>query len=154
MGTINIEGVIVTPLKQIFHPKGNIYHGMKNVDPGFNGFGEAYFSTISKGEIKAWKKHLQMTLNLVCPVGCIRFVLFDDRVDSPTKGLFQEVELSTKVNYARLTIPPGIWMGFQALTNDLNLLLNIADIIHDPNEQMNIPIDKSYIVFDWETKIK
>ena len=50
MGEIDIEGVIVTPLKTIFHPKGDIYHGIKKDDNGYLGFGEAYFSTIKYGE--------------------------------------------------------------------------------------------------------
>lgn len=76
MGPINavnmvniIEGVIVTQLKQIAHPKGDVYHAMKCVDSGFIAFGEAYFSTIYGGLIKAWKRHSRMTLNLVCVVG-------------------------------------------------------------------------------------
>ena len=62
MGPINavnmvniIEGVIVTQLKQIAHPKGDVYHAMKCVDSGFIAFGEAYFSTIYGGLIKAWE---------------------------------------------------------------------------------------------------
>lgn len=152
MGSISIDGVLVTPLKQVFHPKGNIYHGMKNVDSGYIGFGEVYFSSITTGVIKAWKRHSKMTLNLICPIGKIRFVLFDDRFESPTNGFFQEVYLSVEDNYNRLTIPPGVWMGFQGLSAGINLLLNVADIVHDPLEQLNIPIDESHIVFDWNKK--
>ena len=49
-----VEGVLLTPLKQIYHPKGNVFHGMKKSDPGFSGFGEAYFSTINFGDTKIW----------------------------------------------------------------------------------------------------
>jgi len=149
MDNINIEGVLVTPLKHIYHPNGDIFHGMKISDSGYAGFGEAYFSTVYEGVIKAWKRHTIMTLNLICPVGKIRFVLFDDRENSSTKGVFQEVVLSVIENYSRLTIPPGVWMGFQGLAEDLNLLLNVANIEHNPDEQMNIPINESHIVFDW-----
>ena len=131
MDTI-IDGVLLTPLRKIFHPQGDVFHGMKKSDAGYVDFGEAYFSTITQGEIKAWKKHLQMTLNLVVPMGKIRFVLFDDREDSPTKGIFNEFILSLE-NYARLTIPPQIWMAFQGL-DEQNLLLNIADLEHSPDE--------------------
>ena len=63
-----MDGVILTPLKQIYNSKGDIFHAMKKSDKGFNGFGEAYFSTILKGEIKGWKKHTRMTLNIIVPV--------------------------------------------------------------------------------------
>ena len=62
MDEINIEGVILTSLLKIHHPKGYIYHGMKKSDKGFSGFGEAYFSTINYSEIKGWDRHKIMIL--------------------------------------------------------------------------------------------
>lgn len=128
-----MEGILLTPLKQIYHPKGDIFHGMKKTDPGFTDFGEAYFSTVHPGEVKPWKKHLRMTLNLVVPVGKIRFVMYDDRPESSTVGQTFAVEIGTE-NYQRLTVEPGIWMAFEGLDEGLNLLLNMADMEHDPEE--------------------
>ena len=31
-----MDGVILTSLKQIHHPKGDIFHGMKKSDEGFD----------------------------------------------------------------------------------------------------------------------
>ena len=73
----SVDGVILSPLKIIENPLGNIFHVMKSSDLGFMGFNEAYFSTINYNQIKPWKKHLKMTLNLIVPVGEIRFVLYD-----------------------------------------------------------------------------
>ena len=136
-----MEGVLLTPLKQIYHPKGDIYHGMKKSDPGFSDFGEAYFSTVHPGEVKPWKKHLRMTLNLVVPVGKIRFVMHDDRPDSSSKGHTLSVEIGPD-NYQRLTVSPGIWMAFEGLDDGLNLLLNMADMEHDPEEVERADIDR------------
>lgn len=146
-----IEGVILTPLKQITHPKGDVLHAMKRVDPGYIDFGEAYFSSILCGLAKAWKRHSCMTLNLVCMVGKIHFVLFDGRKDSPTYGLFMEATLSPESPklYRRITIPPGVWMAFIGIAEGKSMLLNIADIPHDPNEQVNIPAEESEIKFDF-----
>lgn len=146
-----IDGVIVTNLKQIYHPKGDIFHAMKCVDPGFKGFGEAYFSSILGGFIKAWKCHSKMTLNLVCIFGKIHFVLYDGRNGSDTFGNFMEATLSPENidSYNRLTIPPGVWMAFIGIAEGKSLLLNVADIPHDPKEQVNIPIEESDIKFDF-----
>jgi dTDP-4-dehydrorhamnose 3,5-epimerase len=149
MVNVTIEGVVLTQLKSILHPKGNVFHAMKKSDPGFTGFGEAYFSTVNYGDIKGWKKHLRMTMNLVVPVGEVRFVLHDDRNESSTKGSFFEVCLSQR-NYQRLTVPPGVWMGFKGLGNDLNLLLNLANMEHDPEESENIPLES--ISYEWRTE--
>ena len=52
-----MDGVIISPLKRIHHPKGEIFHAIKVSDDGFVGFGEAYFSFVNYNHIKAWKKH-------------------------------------------------------------------------------------------------
>ena len=130
-----MDGVILTPLKQIHHPKGDVFHGMKKSDDGFDGFGEAYFSTINQGDIKGWKKHTEMTLNLVVPFGEIRFVVYDEE----TKEFFS-VTLSQN-NYQRLTVKPNLWMAFQGV-GEYNMLLNLASIEHNPNEAINIDLSE------------
>ncbi len=142
-----IEGVHLTPLRQIFHPKGDVFHGMKKSDPGYVGFEEAYFSTIHFKDIKPWKKHLKMTLNFVVPVGSIQFVIYDDRPDSNTKGIYNEFVLSTE-NYSRLTIPPGVWVAFRGMAEGLNLLLNIANLEHSPEEIIRLELGD--IQYSWK----
>lgn len=133
MDKINVEGVLLTPLKKIHHPKGDVFHGMKKSDAGFSGFGEAYFSTINFEDTKPWKKHLAMTLNFVVPMGEIRFVIYDDRGNSATKNCFFDVTLGEN-NYQRITIPPDVWVAFNGVGSSYNLLLNLANMEHDPNE--------------------
>ena len=142
-----IEGVTVSPLKKIINPKGDILHAIKSGSNGFNGFGEAYFSMIKKGCVKGWKKHLKMTLNLVVPQGEIRFVVYDDRENSLTKMKFFQINLSLD-NYCRLTVSPGLWVAFQGISEGFNLLLNVANIEHDPDESRNVSLKK--IAFNWE----
>ena len=94
MDEIKIEGVRLSPLKIIDGEKGSVLHAMKQDDPGFEGFGEAYFSTVIKGAVKGWKRHTRMTLNLVVPFGSIRFVIYDDRENSITRDSYFDVTLS------------------------------------------------------------
>ena len=147
MDNISIEGVILTPLKIIQHPLGNIYHGMKKNDQGFVGFGEVYFSTIKFGETKGWNKHKRMTLNLVVPVGKVIFVLYDSREKSNTKGNLLQVEISVDA-YQRLTVPPGVWLAFKGKGDGINLILNVADMEHDPDgvERLNLKL----IEYNWD----
>ncbi|MDX9744254.1 MAG: WxcM-like domain-containing protein [Arcobacteraceae bacterium] len=135
-----MDGVILTPLKQIHHPKGDIFHGMKKSDIGYDGFGEAYFSTIHRDDIKGWKKHTKMTLNLIVPFGEIEFVVYDEG----TKEFFN-VKLSHQ-NYQRLTVKVGLWMAFRGI-GEYNMLLNLASIEHDPSEAINI--DLKEIKYEW-----
>lgn len=135
-----MDGVILTPLKQIYNLKGDIFHAMKKSDDGFDGFGEAYFSTVNKKDIKGWKKHNKMTLNLVVPIGEIEFVVYNE-----IKNEFFSVQLSQN-NYKRLTVKPNLWMGFRGL-GEYNVLLNLASIEHDPNESINVAIED--IKYKW-----
>ena len=139
-----IKDLLITPLDIIETPGGNVMHAMKNDSPGYFGFGEAYFSEIDKNTVKAWKRHREMTLNLIVPLGKIKFVMFDDR--KGTNNGFQEVIIS-KENYCRLTVPPMIWVGFKGLSSFKSILLNIASIPHNPKEVDKKEIDK--IEFDW-----
>ena len=129
-----INGVNITPLSIIDTKGGDVLHAMKISDHGYSGFGEAYFSTIEPDAIKGWKLHKQMVLNLVVPVGTVRFILFDDRDNQDNVNQFQEVTLSIEDGYSRLTIPPMIWVGFQGLGLQESLVLNIANIEHSPEE--------------------
>jgi dTDP-4-dehydrorhamnose 3,5-epimerase len=138
-----IKDVLITYLDVIDTPGGNVMHGMKKTSTGYVGFGEAYFSQINDGVIKAWKRHREMTLNLIVPVGKIKFVLFDD---TNSTGQFQEIIVS-KSNYCRLTVPPMVWVGFQGLSSNGSVLLNIADIEHNPNEVDRLETEK--INYDW-----
>jgi dTDP-4-dehydrorhamnose 3,5-epimerase len=135
-----IEDVIVTPLKRIFNEKGDILHALRCSEEGFSKFGEAYFSTVGMNDVKGWKKHSEMTLNLIVPTGCIKFVLFDDRDESSSKGRFQEV-IITPDNYVRLTVPPKLWLAFQGVGDGVNMLLNIASIEHDPTESVTVALE-------------
>jgi dTDP-4-dehydrorhamnose 3,5-epimerase len=139
-----IKDLLVTKLDVIETLGGNVLHGMKKTSDGYSGFGEAYFSQIEKGIVKAWKRHKKMTLNLIVPVGEIRFVLFDDR--NPSNTQFHEITIS-KDNYFRLTVPPMVWVGFQGLADDGSMLLNIADIEHNPSEVDKKNIEQ--IEFNW-----
>jgi dTDP-4-dehydrorhamnose 3,5-epimerase len=146
MGSIKIEGVEITPLKIISLEGGDVLHAMKDSDVGFNGFGEAYFSIVEYGTVKAWKRHRSMTSNLIVPAGVVRFVMFDDYRKKDKSNLFEEITLS-KENYCRLTVPPMVWFGFKGKGKNLNLVLNIADIKHDPMESDHKNIEE--IEFDW-----
>ena len=49
-----IDGVLITPLKQIFDERGKVMHMLRNDSPVFSNFGEIYFSCT----YPAWAKHV------------------------------------------------------------------------------------------------
>ncbi len=148
-----IEGVIITPLKQFFDERGKVMHMMKNNSPQFKKFGEIYFSCTNPNAIKAWHLHKKMTLNYAVVSGSIKCVLYDDRSDSPTKGLIEEYFMSPE-DYFLLTVPPLIWNGWKSIGNNISIVANCSDIPHDPDEIERKAIENSDIKYDWGIKHK
>jgi dTDP-4-dehydrorhamnose 3,5-epimerase len=143
MGAINVDQISVTPLRRIRVEGGDVLHGMKTSDPGYVDFGEVYFSLIEEGAIKAWKRHLRMTLNIVVPLGAVIYAFADEQ------GTIRE-ELVSENRYVRLTVPPGIWFGFKGLNTPYSIMMNVADIPHDPTEIERKTMDQ--IKYDWKLK--
>lgn len=146
-----IEGVKVQPLKQILDERGKIMHMLSKSTPGFDSFGEIYFSCVHPGAIKGWHIHNKMTLNYAVPFGKIKLVLFDDRSQSKTAGEIQEIFLGPD-NYCLVTIPPLVWNGFKGVGESLSIVANCSDMPHDPTEIDRLdPFDKK-IPYQWELK--
>lgn len=135
-----IEGVILTELKQIPTPKGAVFHGLKASEKSFQGFGEAYFSFIAPNQVKGWKKHTRMTLNLIVICGEIEFIIHDLREKSATYGKTVRYRFSRE-NYQRLTLPPGLWFAFKGIGTSENILLDIINEEHDPEEGETLPLE-------------
>lgn len=140
MGPVTVDQIQVAQLKRIPVEGGDVLHALRSTDIGFRQFGEAYFSMVDNGAIKAWKLHRRMTLNLVVPVGVVKFVFYAEHSRVPREEVIGEG------NYVRLTVPPGLWFGFQGRMAPYSLILNIVDIAHEPDEVER----KSLSAFDYK----
>ena len=83
-----------------------------------------------------------MLLNLIVPVGAVKFVVYDDREGSATKGQFAEIILSPKSNYQRLTVAPGLWMAFYGVGEGVSMLMDIIPEPHDPSEASCVDLNE------------
>lgn len=142
MGSVNFTGITLSPLDMIETDGGAVMHALKATDPSYVAFGEAYFSRVRPGAVKAWKRHTRMTMNLVVPVGHIRFVFAASET-----GPFLSHDLGPDVGYARLTVAPGIWFGFQGRSQGDSMLFNLASIVHDRSEAEIRGLD--HFQYDW-----
>ena len=146
-----ISGVVVTPLRQFCDERGKVMKMISREDSVFREFGEVYFSVAYPGVIKGWHIHKRMTLNYAVPSGHIKFVLYDDRQESPTRGLIQELFLGPD-NYCLVTVPPLVWNGFKCVGTESSIVANCSTIPHDPHEvDKRDPFDGS-IPYDWALK--
>ena len=126
--------IIIKPLKKINVEEGDVLHALKSSEDEFHGFKEAYFSTIKKNKIKAWKRHTVMTMNLIIPIGRVQFNFYDNN-----KNLLKNTIVGED-NYCRITVPPMIWFGFKGLSSHTSYILNISDEIHNPSEVEREPL--------------
>ena len=146
-----IDGVIITPLKQIPDERGKIMHMLRCDAEGFQGFGEIYFSCVYPGAIKGWHIHKRMTLIYAVPHGNIKFVLYDDRAGSPTRKEMQEIFIGPD-NYCLVTVPPLVWNGFKGIGTEMAIVANCASHAHDAEEIGRMdPFDPS-IPYQWEIR--
>ena len=132
--TKNKQLLIIKPLKKIPLEEGDVLHVLKSSEKEFNVFKEAYFSQIKSNKIKAWKRHLRMTMNLVIPIGEVQFNFYDE-----DKNLIKNIIIGED-NYCRITVPPKIWFGFKGLSSNTSYILNISDEYHDPSEVERQPL--------------
>lgn len=146
-----IAGVSIRPLTQLPDERGKIMHMLREDDPGFQRFGEIYFSVVYPGAIKAWHQHRRMTLNYAVVAGAIKLVLFDDRPDSKSRGELTELFLGD-ANYCLVTIPPMVWNGFKGIGSNPAVVANCATHPHDPEEIVRMDPFSKTIPYSWELR--
>jgi dTDP-4-dehydrorhamnose 3,5-epimerase len=74
-------------------------------------------------------------MNLIVVHGEVAFHVHDEQM-----GRTETFILGTG-NYGRLHVPPGLWMAFGGRADGPSLVLNLANIEHDPEEAVNVNLD-------------
>ena len=148
-----IEGIVVKPLKNIPDERGAVFHMLRTDEKIFEKFGEIYFSVVYPGVIKGWHLHKKMTLNYAVVQGMIKLVLYDDRVNSSSRGNLMELFIGRE-NYCLVKIPPKVWNGYKGIGVSQALIANCATLPHDPNEMDRLDPFSDKISYDWNLKHK
>ncbi len=144
-----IDGLILDKLKQIGDERGAVYHYLNKESRLFNGFGEVYFSRINEKVVKGWKYHKSVFQNFCVPFGAVKIVIFDDRMNSPTRGIIDEIILDDSTHYCLLNMPPELWYSFQCVSDNYALLANVINEVHQPSESITLPLDSKEIPYEW-----
>jgi hypothetical protein len=125
----------ITAEKIIQTKKGDVFRIIRKDSKGYNGFSELYLTEVKPGSFKGWKKHNRATLNLFVVSGKVDFFIKTKLEDNKEKC----VSICSSSG-KRLTIPPGIWLGFYSEKGAK--IINFCDLIHDSTEA--ISVEKSY----------
>jgi dTDP-4-dehydrorhamnose 3,5-epimerase len=146
-----IDGLLRIPLQRIPDERGTIMHMLRSGDPHFLQFGEIYFTTVYEGVVKGWHKHREMTLNYACVFGRIKLVVYDDRPESPTGGVVEEIFLGPD-DHSLVVIPPELWTGFKGMTRPFAIVANCCTHAHDPARTTRLDPFDNAIPYDWAVR--
>ena len=121
--------------------KGKVLRAFRKKDNKIGEFGEVYLTWINKNAIKGWKLHKKMHMNLVVPIGLVKFVFYEN-------NKFQEIIIGEK-KYYRIYVPNQIYFAFQNLSEKKSLVINYSNIIHEnKNETLNKNLKE--IKYQWK----
>jgi dTDP-4-dehydrorhamnose 3,5-epimerase len=148
-----IKGVILKQLKPIPDERGMVMEILRSDDPEFRGFGQVYLSTIYPGVVKGWHFHKTQTDHIAIVKGMVKFVLYDDRPGSGTKGELMELFIGER-NPVLVTVPPEVLHGMKGVGVEPAYMVNCPTEPYNhaqPDEFRRAPDDPS-IPYDWGRK--
>ncbi len=148
-----INGVTVQALKVIPDERGRLMEIMRKDDEFFTGFGQVYLSTVYPGVVKAWHYHRVQDDRFTCIKGMIKAVLYDDRSDSPTRGLLNEFYLGEH-SPRLIVIPSGVYHGWKCIGETEAYVINIPSEPYNYSEPDEFRLDPhgGGIPYDWSRK--
>ncbi len=148
-----IEGVQARRAKVMPDERGRLGEIMRADDPWFDKFGQVYFTTTYPDVVKAWHYHKIQTDHFYVIKGAIKIALYDERPDSPTHRMVNEVCLGEHCP-GLLRIPPGVHHGWMCIGQTEAYILNIVSEMYnysEPDEYRTDP-HENHIPYDWTRK--
>jgi dTDP-4-dehydrorhamnose 3,5-epimerase len=145
-----IDGVQVKQLKVIPDERGRLMEMLRADDSLFIKFGQVYMTTVYPGVIKAWHFHKKQSDSFVVVRGMLKLVLFDNRDNSPTKGLINEFFMGDHQQIL-VQIPPLVYHGFKGISGDETIVINAPTEVYNYAEpdEFRLPAHTTDIPYDW-----
>jgi len=140
-----IEGVELVPLKVNVDDRGYLMVlGSVGRPDTFNVpvIREVYFvGDFGKGVIRAFHKHDVLIDYFFIGHGAAKFVLVDDRKDSPTYKEINTYIISAR-NQSILVVPAGVYHGWMSLEDDTQMV-SLANVVYnrDKPDEYRVPPD-------------
>ena len=148
-----IEGVQIKELRMIPDERGRLMEILRNDDDVFEKFGQIYMTTAYPGAVKAWHYHKEQDDNMAVVKGMMKIVLYDARMNSPTKGEVNEF-FAGEHNHILIHIPKMVYHGFKCISETEAIVVNTPTNTYDyenPDEFRVHPHDND-IPYDWSRK--
>lgn len=146
------HGVSLKPITTHVDQRGSLFEMFNPTwDWSDSPFAYAYCFTIRPGIVKGWGYHKKHEDRYCLMFGEMLVVLYDDREDSPTRGLVSEIVLS-EYNRCLLNIPAGVWHADQNIGSKDVVAVNFPTEIYDNDDpdKYRLPIDTDKIPYTFK----
>ncbi len=147
-----IDGVRIREARTIADDRGTVCVAY---DPRW-GFSEepmvyCYEVTIRPSAVKGWIKHETYDDRLFLAAGTVRWVMFDERPDSPTRGQLSELFFDQH-HRSLLRIPRGVWHAVQNVGEVDSRMVNFptAPYDYESPDKTRLPLDTERIPYRFD----
>ncbi len=109
-----------------------------------------YEITIRPGVTKGWVKHERQDDRLFVARGAVRIILYDDREESPTHGLVNDLCFDDHTR-SLVRIPAHVWHAVQNVGTSDAQLVNCPTRVyeHGNPDKWELPLDTDLIPFEF-----
>lgn len=148
-----IDGVVVKKLRAIPDERGYLMEILRDDDPFYRKFGQAYLTAVYPGVVKGWHYHKLQSDHFCVLKGMAKVVLYDRREGSPTREEVNEFFMGEK-NPMVVLIPPGVLHGMKGIGTETALLLNLPThhYDHDEPDEHRVDPHAGGVPYDWARK--
>ncbi len=114
----------------------------------------SYCFTARPGKVKGWAVHRRHDDRYFILFGEVEVVLYDEREDSPTRGLVAKVVLSEH-RRRLMSIPAGVWHASRTLGQTDAVLVNFPTMPYDHAnpDKYRLPLNDPRIPYRFETTL-
>ncbi len=111
----------------------------------------AYEVTVRPGAIKGWILHEGYDDRLFLAAGTVKWVMYDDRSESPTRGLVSELFFDEH-HRSLLRIPRGVWHSIQNVGDVDARMINFptAPYNYEGPDKVRLPLDTESIPYSFD----
>ena len=149
-----IEGVVIKDLTVHTDERGRLFEILRDDDPFFTEFGQAYVTVCNPGWVKAWHYHKEQADRFCCVKGKMRVVLYDGREKSATKGEVNEFLMDSS-DPKVIVIPKGVVHGMECVGEEEAMVLNMPDkhYEHSGPDEHRLALDSEEVPYEgWRGK--
>ncbi len=131
--------------------RGYLIEIIRADDSHFTKFGQVYLvGNFAGGVVRAFHKHKVLWDWFFISHGAAKFILRDDRSDSPTYEEMNTFVLSSR-NLSLLVVPPGVYHGWMSLEDDTQMVSTASEVYNRDNPD-EVRVSPNSFGVEWKIK--